>query len=451
LASSGLWPGQKKDPFEQRGFGLAEQDISVSLGGEKMKKFLMVALVLGLVFSMAQVTVADERVTFNGHTRIRAYYIDKDDGVDDDNLEKYTDFRFRLGTVINVAEGITANLRLDYNDNSKWGLDTGNEGRTEGDKEMTVERAFIRIEKDMFIFQGGQIFQGFGHFTAYTPQGVGFATRLKLPVQLDINYFKISEGNTIEDEDDADKDHNMYSLQATYKADTFNIGGYYATEIDDSATDAVDDGDFENKNVIGLWGDAKLGPVAIKAALDMFSGTRDEAVDYMGTQMWLNGGMEIVENFTLGADIWYAMAADDDGSEEQIIRIADTLADAPCDKHMAAQFLGKFSDVLNVLDNGFPTPYEMDPNAGVMAFDVYGLFDATEDLSFGASVGYWLPQDDDVGINNWENSLVFQGSVLWSFAPKCDLFGAFYHRTDNVEDEDVDAELGMAAALKISW
>lgn len=422
-----------------------------------MKKFLMVALVLGLVFSMAQVTVADDRVKFDGHTRIRAYYIDKDDVADADNLERYIDFRFRLGAEVTVAEGITANLRLDFQDNSVWGKDTEALGRATEDNEMTVERAFIRIDKDMFTFQGGEIWQGFGYFSAYTPQGVGLAMRLKLPVAIDLNYFKYSEGSAVTDDDDAndlDKDHDVYALQATYKTDTFTIGGYYGTAIDGSKVS------YENKNVIGLFGDTKLGPVAIKGAVDMFSGTQSDTVDYMGTQMWLNGEMALVENFTFGADIWYALAADEDGSEEQIVRLLEPyeMADVPFDVYCKVNHLGRHSDTTSPLGNGFPTPYEITDstgtadNAGVMAFDLYGLFNVTENLTLGASLGYWMPQDDNENITDRNSLMLFQGSVLWSFAPGCDLFAGFYHRTDDYEDvDDIDAELGLYSVLRINF
>lgn len=421
----------------------------------------MVALVLGLVFSMAQVTVADDRVTFNGHTRIRGYYIDADDSGDDDNVSRYIDFRFRLGAVVNVAEGITANLRLDFNDNSVWGSDTGTEGRTEGDDELTVERAYIRIEKDMFIFQGGEIWQGFGHFSAYTPQGVGFATRLKLPLMIDLNYFKVDEGDDVTDDndsyDDSDKDHDVYALQGTYKSDMFTIGGYYATEINDAATDDTTDDDFENKNVIGLFGDTKIGPVGIKAALDMFSGTKNDDVDYMGTQMWLNGEMGLTEAFTFGADIFYAMAADDDGSEEQITRIAKSLDDVPFDVFCHVNHLGRYSDTTSPF-GGFPTPYEPQDNAGVTAFNAYGLYNVMENLTLGLSAGYWMPQESDYlgdGVDDWESSILIQASVLWTFAPNCDLFAGMYHRADDMDndatDDDPDAELAMYYVLRITF
>jgi hypothetical protein len=428
-----------------------------------MKRLLLVALALCLALSMVQVAVADDRLKVGGDFRIRAHYynFDDDDGTDsDDNVEKYFQTRFRLGLDFTLAEGITTHFRADFHDDAVWGNTDwaigresgpayGSQGRPTKDTgfDMEIDRAYVRIERDMFIMQGGQIFQGFGYFTAYTPQATGLALRLKLPVTIDLNYFKIDEGLSLEDEADDQKDTDQFGLQVSYKSDVFTVGGYYSLSTDGAKVD------YEDQSVIGLWGSGKVGPVALKAAVDMFGGKQSSDVDYMGTQAWLNGEFTLTQALKLGANVYYALAAADDGSEVQLVRVGEN-NNVPFDGgYQMAMVPGRYSDCVNVLNNGFPTPYSIAPDspggAGVTAFDVYGIFGLMENLSLRAQIGYFSPQDKDV--TEWESSMVYQGSVLWTFAPKCDLFGGAYARTDDLEEDDPDTEIGALAVLKVHW
>jgi hypothetical protein len=356
-----------------------------------------------------------------------------------------------LGLAITVAEGITANLRVDFFDDETWGT-TGPVGRPDHDGgDIEVDRAFIRIEKDMFIFQGGQLFQAFGNpgaFTAYAPQANGLALRLKLPVTVDVNYFKLDEGTSVIDEEDAQKDTDMYAVQVAYPSEMFTIGGYYVLASDGSELN------YEDQNVIGVWGNTKIGPVKVSGALDFFGGSYDANTDYMGTQLWLGGEMAFTEAFNLGANIYYALAADSDGSELQLTEMPNKFA--PFEAHEVV-FRG-YRDCLVSL-NGSDTPFDptgaaagAGDDAGVMGMDVYGLFTPVENVTLAASIGYFSPQDDDEDVTNWNSSMLVEGSVTWQFAPNCNLMGATYYRSDDMEDDTrEDAELGMLALLAIAW
>lgn len=419
-----------------------------------MKKFFMAALVIGLVFSMAQVTVADDRLETSGDVRIRAINHDNDDGDGDlEDNQKFIDSRFRLGLKVTVAEGITANLRADFFDDAVWGT-TGAFGRPASDgADIEIDRMFIRIEKDMFIFQGGQIFQAFGNpgnFTAYAPNDNGMALRLKLPVTVDLNYFKLDENTgddtptdytDVETDEKDTRDTDMYAIQVWYPSDTFTIGGYYVLEND--AAEAA----FENKNVIGVWGNTKLGPVKVSGALDFFGGTMNDATDYMGTQLWLAGEMAVTETVNVGLNFYYALAADSDG-EVQLTGMDSKLAGFEAHENA----FGDYKDTFTVLVGG-DTPYDPSgDNAGVMGFDVYGMFTAIENVTLGVQAGYFTPQDDDEAITQWNSSTLLEGSVVWQFAPKCDLMGAAFYRADDYEDDSrEDAEIGMVGLLSIAW
>jgi hypothetical protein len=334
---------------------------------------------------MVQVTVAEDRLKMNGSIRIRAYNVDNKDGdADLDDNEKYIDMRFRMGMAITVAEGITANLRADFQDDTKWGNtqigatpDIGLWGRPNSSgADIEVDRAYIRIERDMFIYQGGHIFQGFGvpgFFSAYAPQQLGMALRLKLPVIVDLNYWKLDEGTSLVDEEDDQKDTDMYGVQAQYKNDMLTAG------------------------------------------------------------------------------LFYAMAQDTDGSEKQIVEMPHKFAGM--EPHEA--FWGH-NDGVDPLHGTLFNP--SGDGAGVTAFDVYAEFKAMENLKFRGQIGYFMPQDDDEDLTLWNSSTLIQGVVTWTFAPKCDLLGGFWHRTDDVDDDPVtgesyreDAELGMMGLLQIAW
>ena len=407
-----------------------------------MKKFLMVAMTLCLVFSMVQVTVADDRLKLSGSLRLRAFNFDNRDlDADLDDNAKYFDSRMRFGLAITIAEGITANYRVDFNDDALWGEQGANFGRpSSSNQRFNPDQMYVRIEKDLFILQAGNIFQAFGAprlATSYAVLDTGFGLRLKTPVVVDFNYFKIDEGSDRIDEEDLQKDTDVYGLQASYKADMFSAGAFYAA-INDSKDSA------DSPNVIGLWGNTKVGPVAINAALDMFGGSSDAAdVDYMGTQFWLNGEMAATEAVKVGANLYYAMGTSDDGEKQ--------LSTLPTPKY--GGFEPHEKGVQTLADGMDPSgkndPFMPVQNAGSQGFDVYAFFNPMDKVTIVGQIGYFMPQEDDA--TEWESSTLLQASISYAFAPKCELLGSIYHRTDDVEDVDTDAELGMAALMQVAW
>jgi len=428
-----------------------------------MKKLLMAAMVISLVFCMAQVTVADDRLKVNGGLRLRAFNLDNETtyAEDVDDNQKYYDYRFRLGLAITVAEGITANLRTDLQDDEKWGFDrvgpgdsylgrstivapaAGSNAKSAGTA-MVTDRAYLRVEKDMFILQAGQIFQAFGDrgaASAYAPQDHGIALRLKLPVTVDLNYFKIDEGTSVIDEDDAAKDVDGYAAQVAYSSDMFTAAAYYAMQSDGKDSKV-------EPNVIGLWGNVKIGPVKVRAALDMFGGSSDAAdVDYMGTQLWLNGQMNFTKSIDAGLNIYYAMAQSDDGSDQQLTAMPGKFGGFEPMEY-GVQTL---ADGLDPAGNN--TPFDLEgQGAGTMGADVYGHFGIMDGaITFAAQLGYAMPQDDD--ITAWENTLYYEGSVSWAFAPKAELLGVAYGRSVSSEDDAFGTEspIGFAALCEVNF
>jgi hypothetical protein len=128
------------------------------------------------------------------------------------------------------------------------------------------------------------------------------------------------------------------------------------------------------------------------------------------------------------------------------------------DKYAVVNHPGRWSDIINPLQNGFPTAFEKAANAGMTAFDVYGFYDVSDAVTLAASLGYFMPADSDYlgdAANDWASSILFMGSVLWEFAPRCDLFAGMYYRADDYDNDDdsddPDAELAAYSGLRINF
>lgn len=438
-----------------------------------MKTFLMVVLTLGLILITVEATVAEDRLVLKGSMRIRAYDLDNETNSDRttndryldgyDNSASYLDSRFRFGLEITLSEGVTANLRMDLHDDNVWGgsdINTdGGLGRPkEGGPTMEIDRMFVRVEKDLLIYQGGQIFQTFGvpqMTTAYGPQNMGMALRLKLPVMVDFNYFKVSEAageldaeqgeQEIFDDSDNEKDINQYGIQTQYQSEQFTVGAYYATITDTSDTEY-------DPNVIGLWSVAQFGPVKINANLDIFGGSKDDTQDYTGTQLWLNGEIPATDTLNTGFNCYYAMAADEDGSEEQLTSMPGKYGGF--EPHELG--LQELDDGLDPAGNN--TPFDLESiGAGTLGFDIYANMNVIKNVTLAGQIGYAMPENKDAAVNpslnndKWENSIYIEASVNYEFAPKSDLLGVVYYRSVSYENEDTQAPLGLAALLEIDW
>jgi len=430
-----------------------------------MKKLLLAALTLCLVLSLVQVTFAEDRLKSNGEFRIRAYNVDNADYTSDlKDHQTYYDMRLRVGLVWAAAPGITANLRTDIQDDAKWGLDTGAFGRPSEAKQLNTDRAYLRIEKDMFILQGGQIAQYFGnggYFSAYGPQDPGFALRLKLPVMVDLNYFKLSEDGSVVDDagteeggSNATQDLDLYAVQAQYKADAFQIGGYYATMVDGT--------DLERTpNLFGVWGNTMLGPVKLMGSLDLYGGNygKDAAgdtIDAVGTNLWLRGSMAVTDTVTFGADVYYGMARDKDENQHQMsvygYGVIGTRFGGMEPMEEAAQWAKDSYDYLGTSDQ----PFDLYNGCGDVGADIYGSFKATESIDVVAQLGYYTPQDSDLAVVDEDgdklNSItLFSVGASYTFAPHCRVIGIGFYRSADIENVSTDATTGLIGEVSIGW
>jgi hypothetical protein len=228
-----------------------------------------VFFIAGLVTS----AYAEDRLGLSGSYRVRAFgkenYQDFNNNDDNDD-QSYWDQRFRLGGVIQVAEGISAHFRMDISE-TQWGqTTTSNQGWNRGlssnvdsDRQIQVDRAYARWEKDFWILNAGQAFTSFGNQIVVDQNQFGFILRLKLPVVVDLVYSKIDEGGSLSDSGEFG-DIDFFGGQANYQADNWSIGGFIA---------GLGDGNPTNNEPIGfgLFGTFSYGMFAFNGEFNTFA------------------------------------------------------------------------------------------------------------------------------------------------------------------------------------
>ncbi len=351
-----------------------------------MKKVLLALVVLLFAVSV----YAESRLDLSGQMRIRGKSFENlsnfnDD--DDSDKENYFDQRLRIAGKINVAEGITVNFRLDF-DEETWGTQGSH-----GTSEIQTDRAYIQIDKDMYRLRAGRQLFALGNYIALDHNGVGFLATLKTPVSITAGYVKVSEGGAKSDEDDlGTEDATAYVLNLGYKMkDIANINAFYGYQ-DNGQSDAFDE---LNKSVIGLQADGKLGLIGYNVEYNYYTGENDtHNYDYVGNQFY--GDLNVnVGMFKAGTEVFYAMGTDKT-DEDQITNLAGEYG-------LWDDFvpMGDFADS-DIMDLAFSDGYtnhgvfELDENAGSMGIVPYVSVSPMDKLSLMANVGYFEPEEDTV-------------------------------------------------------
>ena len=284
-------------------------------GGEQMKKLSMM-LALLLVVCFATGAIAEDRLKWSGAYRARGWFQENLQDFDNDNnadRNYYVDQRFRVQMRLGIAEGIDGTLRFDFSE-AQWGLGTTgsrNWARATHDNNMLqVDRAYVRINKEMFTLVVGQQFMALGKSLIWDSQQFGVNLRVKLPVDLYGQWAKVNENGSLNDESfNNSEDLDFFGGQAVYKKETWGIGLHAAIMNDQSNAD-------NSPWVIGFQGDATWGAFMLQGEADFFDGDNG-AGDYTGSQVWIGGKYTVTPAFWLGVDGWYA-ASTSDANKTQI-------------------------------------------------------------------------------------------------------------------------------------
>ncbi|TYB91568.1 MAG: hypothetical protein FXF54_08265, partial [Kosmotoga sp.] len=376
-----------------------------------MKKVLIALVVLLFAVSV----YAESRLDLTGQMRIEGHSFDNLQNFDDDDdrdQENWFEQRLRAYGKINVAEGVSVQFRLDF-DEEQWGTEGSH-----GTSEIQTDRAFLEIDKDMYRLRAGRQLFGLGNYMALDHNGVGFLATLKTPVSVTLGYVKVSEGDEDVEEltDDSDygtEDINVYVLNLGYKYNkAFNVNAFVGYEdggdylAPDNLTYDPDEDEYTgtttstrgeyDRMVLGLQADGTIRNIFnYNVEYNNYSGEiNDEDVDYVGNQFYgdlnVNLGM-----FKVGTEVFYALGTDED-DEEQTTNLAEQYG-------LWDDFvpMGNFADS-DILDFAFSDGYtnhgvfELESNSGSMGIVPYVSFSPIDKLSLLVNVGYFEPEEDSV-------------------------------------------------------
>ena len=366
----------------------------------KMMKLLVAMLVVaGLV--VPAIAVAEDRLSLSGEMRVRGWHDDTDfdDDLTDDDTNTFADQRMRIGGKIAVAEGVSVTFRMDATE-SRWG--TGNahgSGRIPADSSsMQWDRAHLDLTKGMWHLRAGQQYLSLGEVTAVDTQDNGLAMDFKTAVPVKVFGF-------LNDDNGADSDAFLFGI-STKPTLTVNLASEFFAVGQTKTTNAD-----EEAYVFGAALAFLMDPIKLVGELDVFTGDANATQDAMGTQFYLDASMAATPAVRVGGQFYYALAADDDGSEVQYVSLG-------------SQFGGwdPIFDVGTNLDNeqiGLGKPFDFSGmNAGVVGGRLYASSKMSDTVGLGASIAYLTTEDDGI----WDaNQTAFAAGVTYAIMSNASL------------------------------
>lgn len=421
-----------------------------------MKKFCVIVLAVLFVAGIVSEVVAEDRLKLSGAFRARAWYWenaeDYDNNNDADKLQ-YFDQRLRIAGRITAAEGISANFRVDLSE-AQWGQQTGTSRgggsgwnrANPGTPTIQVDRANVRIDREMFTLSVGLDYPGIGlDGNLYSSNQFGAIFRLKTPVVFDLIYNKLDENSSLTDTDIAGvntEDTDLFGAQANYKRDNWSAGIGGAMFNDNSN---VDDSPWG----IAIWGASNFGPLDVSAELSFFGGSVGNT-DYKGTQIYANGQYNIMSNLFVGAHIWWAQSQD--GGDRQITGLSDG------GDPLGFADLGPFyTDILpleglnDLLGARQVTP-EFDPSgqsAGAIGGTIYGGWRFMEPLLLEAQYLYVTPEDSGQTPLNYVNLVGL--CLTYDWMPNTKLAGAWNWHLPDIDNMQSDAANILVGRIEMTF
>lgn len=409
-----------------------------------MKKLsIMLAMLLVVCFAVS--AIAEDRLSWSGAFRARAWYKDNlttANSDDKSDREQYWDQRFRVAMKVNIVEGITGHLRMDFSENT-WGQTTNRSRRwqrgenSNTDRQLNVDRAYVRIDKEMFTFNTGHQFLALGKQMITDGNHFGLNLRLKLPVDLYGQYAKIDENESRTDEDEFEsEDEDYFGGQVVYKGEGWSIGGLGATIQDNNPSD-------DSPYAFGVFGDATFGALSLFGEADFFGGDAGGGRDYFGSQVWIGGKYAITPAFWLGLDGWYAAGKSDTNKVQ-----ATTITDGADSWSMSDK--GPFrSDILPLGAAGLP---EMDPSGasgGAVGGVISGAYRVVEPLEFTGSLFYVAPETT----RNTDLDSIFVGSIFFAYDwyENTEVAGGWLYKKEEFDGRGSDGANVLVLRLQLKF
>jgi hypothetical protein len=350
-----------------------------------------------------------------------------------------------MGGTFAVSEGITAVFRLDIAEGT-WGHDSdtnlgGNRMTTGTTAELNVDRAYMRIEKDLYNFMIGQHYTSFGNAILTDQNTFGGVLRFKLPVVIDLTYDMINENGSKNDSGEQ-ADQQTAGIQFSYKQDSWNAGLFAAGVFDSGVTD-------NNTYGVGLNAAWSGGMWALKGEGDILGGDI-QGQDTKGAQIFLDLQANVMPNLMLGVDGYYASGYSDD---RQISGLTDWGSWTPSDWGSAFYTgISPLKGIANVTGGTASKNPIYDPSgngAGVMGFGLYGQWRFYEPLLLQTKYMYLTPSKDSA--TTLDRVSVFNIGLIYDWYKNTTLRAGFNYTGPSFDVTPSDPAMAFIAMLQCKW
>ena len=432
-----------------------------------MKRFFYISLALVLVAGFVVTAYAEDRLALSGEYRVRGFYTENTFGYDSDNkLDNKSSFdqRFRLGGKITASEGVTANFRFDFGEETWGNREAGatsppGAGRPTENNEFQVDRLYLRIERDIANFVAGQYDGAFGYVSGFETQQKWLLLRLKPgPVFVDLAYIKGDEGAGTSDEGDPDftEDLDLYGANVMYSGEKFSAGAWLGMRTDKTADAVGSAATAEDSDLTGfaVYGSGSFGIVDIKAEFDYFDGeskilNAPAGVDQKGQQLWLFGKVKLGEKMAIPVHFLYAKGYADKANENQVVEMAPAFGDF-YPYNLSSIWNGDYSpwgsgEAFDVAGTG----------GGIMG--LYAGFDwqLVEEHKIEFQAGYAAPDTDltvadgFAGTDTMESYIFGAAGWAWDFVPAAQFAAAFVYGVPSFDDPNQKDDAAYQLLTKI--
>jgi len=256
---------------------------------------------------------------------------------------------------------------------------------------MQWDRAYIDLTQGMFNMQAGQIYAGLSPSQVVNTQDNGIQVQFKgdVPVKA---FVLLTEDGYVPGTDPVISPTGdvVPGTEPSDGDDAFLYGASVAPAFGDIKTEFFGAGfnggeTDEDVYAFGASLAAPMGMATLVGEINFFTGDAAEDVDAIGLQGYFGADLAITDTITIQPLLWYAMAADDDEVQYQVL---------------GDDFNGwdPVMDVGTKLSNeqiGLGRPFDYTgADAGVIGATVKVFAKVSDAMKLGASVGYLTPEDD---------------------------------------------------------
>ena len=355
--------------------------------------------------------------------------------------DEYYDQQMRTSWTWAINDNVSAHFRCDFND-MQWGEDTfggvwqrASTGGAGGNPEFHVDRTYVQIAKDFYTLRVGQQYARVGNAIMWEANYFGFKLDLAFaPVTVGLKYAKIDEnGDRIDSNLNAD--HDSYAVNVNFASEQFTIGAAYAANIDDGPVDDI------VRTGFALYGTAAIGPVNLKAELDIMDGDNGAGQDLKGTQFYLDGSFAATEIVTFGATAVYA-PGNNSATETQITNVyAAGAAFTPFDFGGAMNGdLGYYGGSNGIFD-------VEGTDSGVLGLIGRADFAINEAIKIYTRLGYAQPED----ATDMDYIFGAIGSVDYTWMPNVTVSAGVAYIAPDYDVANDDPKLDLIARLGVAF